>query len=89
MYLGSGVLCIFVLKALITLLVPDVPDSVRIAVAKERWRMEENIKYDEKRQLAAQKGVTVEALDGDDDAEDFSTDDEQRQPSSQPTGDHR
>lgn len=62
-YVGGAVLGVYALKVVIAVLVPDVPDSVRVAVAKERWRMEEMMKFDEKRLAAEAAGVSVEALD--------------------------
>jgi len=60
--LGGGVLGIYLLKVLIALLVPDVPESMRVAVAKERWRVEESIKFDEKRMAAEAAGTSLEQL---------------------------
>jgi hypothetical protein len=47
---------------LIALLVPDVPGSVRIAIAKERWRVDESIKFDERLTAAEAMGTSLEAL---------------------------
>jgi len=63
---GSAALTVYILKALIAALVPDVPSDVKIAVAKERWRVEQKIKWEEKK-LREQMGDLSD--DGNDDAD--------------------
>lgn len=71
---GSSAMVIYIVKAIIGALVPDVPDSVKIAVAKERWRVDQKIKWEERKMKEA-AGGTDGTHTPSDDSDDSGSDD--------------